>query len=195
MKKLLSILFAFVAFAAISNAQLGLRAGLNLANNTYSGDGVDLSPDAKIGFQLGLTYTTAVSEAISFRPGLLLSTKGSEFTFDFLGTEETVSTTLTYLEVPLDFVYNAGSIGIHAGPYLGYLLAASQDPDDGSDIKEDSKSIDMGLNFGLTYNINAQIGVGVNYGLGLASINETDDGDEDFSVKNTNLSLFVAYMF
>lgn len=185
MKKLLTLLVAICAFTFVSNAQFGLRGGLNLANQTFDVDGVSISPESTIGFQIGATYTSALNENIMLRPGLLLSTKGSKI--EFLGEEST--STFTYLEIPVDFVYNTGMIGIHAGPYLGFLLAADNE---GNDIKDEAESLDFGLNIGASYNFTEKIGLGLNYGLGLANLSK-EDGDEAPTINNRVFSLFVTY--
>lgn len=185
MKKLLTLVFAFVACMAVTNAQFGLRAGLNIANNSYDLDGFSIEPSSVIGFQFGVTYEKMINDNISFRPGLLFSTKGSKVEF---GGEE-ATTSLSYVEIPLDFVYNTGSLGIHAGPYVGILMSAKSED---VDIKDESESLDFGLNVGLSYNINEQISVGLNYGLGLANIAKTE-GDDEGTVSNKVIGIFVGY--
>ncbi len=185
MKKLLSLIFAFVAFATISNAQIAIKAGLNLANVSVSSDGESFEPDSKIGFHLGATYTAMINENISFRPGVLFSTKGYKITF----LDQDFNTNLSYIDIPLDFVYKTGALDIHAGPYLGLLMSAKAEDED---IKDGLESLDYGLNFGLSYNINTNIGIGVNYGLGLANIGKEVDGD-DSTTKNKVIGISVIY--
>lgn len=187
MKKLLTLAFAFIAFISISNAQFGLRGGLNLSSVTLETEGISAEPDSKITFHIGVTYEKMINENLSFRPGLLFSAKGYSFEVD--GIDEDFGANFGYLEIPLDFVYNTGSIGIHAGPYIGMLMSAKSGDED---IKETVESLDYGLNLGLTYNVNEQIGVGLNYGLGLANLAK-DSGDEDSSIKNKVIGLFVTY--
>ena len=186
MKKLLSIAFAFIAFMAISQAQIGFRGGVNIAKITAEFEGVSVDYKNTIGFQVGAFYQTALTETIGLRPGLMLSTKGAKL--DFLGESATLKT--TYLEVPIDFVYNANKLSIHAGPYLGLLMAADSE---GEDVKESFKSSDFGLNLGLGYNLTSNIGLGVNYGLGLSNIAEGGDSTDDVSSKNNNISIYLTY--
>ena len=69
------------------------------------------------------------------------------------------STSTTYIEIPLDFTYSlpAGNnnIKIYAGPYLGYLLAAS-DTEIGDDAKDAYKSTELGLNIGASFEFGHQ---------------------------------------
>ena len=184
MKKLLTLLFAFIAFATISTAQIGFKAGLNLANISVSSDGDSFEPSNAIAFHFGATYTVMVNENISFRPGALFSGKGYKLTF----LDEDFTASLGYIEIPLDFVYKTGALDIHAGPYLGLLMSAKVGEDD---VKEGVESLDYGLNFGLSYNINTNIGIGVNYGLGLA--NTTKDAEEGESTKNKVIGISLLY--
>ncbi|MDF1696925.1 MAG: porin family protein [Saprospiraceae bacterium] len=182
MKKTLLSLLCVAAFTLTGYSQIGFKAGINLANQTLEASGISFEPGSTVGFVLGVNYSASLSEAISLRPGLSFSSKGSEF--DFLGTS--LKNTFNYLEVPIDVVYNAGNLSVHAGPYLGLLMSASSD---GQDIKDEVKSSDFGLNLGLGYNF-SQVGVGVQYGLGLANI---DDSEDDGTVKNKVLSIYVTY--
>lgn len=187
MKKLLTLAFAFVAFLSVSNAQIGVRAGINLANMSIESEGLTIEPDSKLAFHLGLTYDKMINENLTFRPGLLFSSKGYSFEID--GFDEDLGASFGYLEVPLDFVYKTGALNIHAGPYIGILMSAKSGEDD---IKDESESLDYGLNLGLTYNVTEQIGVGVNYGLGLGNALKTEDGD-DSTAKHKVIGLFVTY--
>lgn len=186
MKSFLIVTFTFFAFISVSNAQFGIRAGVNLANQSIEAQGISIGLSNQIGFQLGVNYDKMINENLSFRPGLLFTMKGAKFSFP--GVDDQAAK-FNYLEVPLDFVYHAGSIDIHAGPYVGFLMTAKSD---GEDVKDGAETLDFGINFGGSYNINSKIGVGVNYGLGLANIAKTEDGDES-TVNNKVISFFVTY--
>ncbi|MBK8886911.1 MAG: PorT family protein [Saprospiraceae bacterium] len=174
MKKLFFTLLVVCGFIYVSNAQLGVRAGLNFSSYSVKGGGVSLNSDSQVGFHFGLTNDFKLTDNITFRPGLLYSGKGGKL--DFLG--ESISTKLSYLDIPLSFVYNfSGSdSGFFAevGPYVSMLLAAKSGDED---VKDNTKSLDLGLNVGLGYDLGTFI-VGANYGLGLANIAKNEDGDD-----------------
>ena len=184
MKKLLTLLFAFIAFATISTAQIGFKAGLNLANISVSSEDGSFEPSNAIAFHFGATYSVMINENMSFRPGALFSGKGYKLSF----LDEDFNTSLGYIEIPLDFVYKTGALDIHAGPYLGLLMSAKSGEED---VKDGLEGLDYGLNFGLSYNINTNIGVGVNYGLGLANI--VKDSAEGESIKNKVIGISLLY--
>lgn len=186
MKGFLIVTFTLFAFISVSNAQLGVRAGVNLANQSIESQGLSIGLSNQIGFQAGITYDKMFNESLSFRPGLMFSSKGAKFSI--AGFDDQINK-FNYLEVPLDFVYHAGRVGIHAGPYVGFLMSATSD---GESVKEDTESLDYGLNIGGSFNVNSKIGIGVNYGIGIANVAKTEDGD-DTEVKNKVLSFFVSY--
>ena len=185
MKKLLTLVFAFIALSTISNAQIGIKAGLNLASISASSEDGDIEPDNTIAFHIGATYAVTINENMSFRPGALFSVKGYKVNF---GNNLEFKGTYSYIEIPLDFVYKTGALDIHSGPYLGLLMSAKIEDED---VKEELESLDYGLNFGLTYNINTNIGVGLNYGLGLANTSKNPADGE--SIKNKVIGISIVY--
>ena len=187
MKKLFYAFLLIGMFATASNAQFAGKAGINLAN--ISTDEEDVESSSKLGFVIGANYSTAISESLAFRPGLEFSMKGAKQSA--LGTDAKLK--LNYIDIPLDFVYNAGDLSINVGPYLGFLLSAKTSSGDISiDVKDSVSSLDFGLNAGLAYNL-GPVSVGAQYGLGLANVNGLDD--DDTSVKNNNISFYVMYPF
>lgn len=190
MKKLFfTFAFVFTLFA-ISNAQLGVRAGLNLSSYTAKSDGVSLNGDTKVGFHFGIVNDFKLTDNITFRPGLLYSGMGGKLTV----LEEDFSTSYNYLNIPLSFIYNFSTedrgFFAEVGPYVGFLLSAKSGD---QDVKDNHKSLDFGLNLGLGYDLGSFI-VGANYGLGLANIAKTEDG-VDAKVTNSNIAIYGIYQF
>ena len=183
MKKLILSLFVVAAFSATSFAQLSLKAGVNLADQSFESSGFSADTKSKVGFLIGANYAVNLSESIALRPGIQFTLKGSKV--DFGNDEGTLS--FNYIEVPVDLVYKISDFSIHAGPYLGLLMSAKADDED---VKDDVTSTDFGLNFGLGYSI-GKIGVGANYGLGLSNLN--NDDTDDTNVKNKVISVYVTY--
>ena len=196
MKKFFFTNLILLAFCFSINAQFGIRVGANIANQPISAEGISISPSSITAFHVGVFYEAALSDAISIRPALLYSLKGSEI--EFLG--ESAKSTFNYLELPIDFVYklNAGNLAvpIHAGPYLGYLMSVkSGDETLSGDDLEGTNQLDFGLNLGAGIELmdNALL-IGLNYGLGLANIVE-EDPDFDATIKNAVFSIFAGYKF
>ncbi len=194
MKKLLLTLLISFGLFYVSNAQFGVRAGLNFASFSTESGGVSLNSDPKIGFHFGLTNDFKLTDNLTFRPGLLYSAKGGKLSLDFLGQTEEIEASYNYLDIPLSFIYNFtkedSGFFAEAGPYVGFLLSAKSEDED---IKDEFNSLDFGLNIGLGYDL-GNIVVGANYGFGLANIAKTEDGD-DATAKNKNISIYAMYQF
>lgn len=198
MKKLLTSVFTLLlvmAFTSQSNAQLEARAGLVLAKLKTTFLGLSASSDSRTGAQLGVTYKHNFNDKISFRPGLMYTMKGGSGEND---AGETEGGTLGYIGIPLDFVYSTpisnNTLSFHLGPYIDYLLHAS----DGA--KDELNGMDFGYNVGAGFNF-GQFGVGVNLSTGLSNIAKTEIGDGlggfidlgDITSKNKFTSLYLTY--
>jgi len=202
MKKLLFTTVAILMLGMFNqaSAQFGARAGLNISNVSFA-DEDEAFFDSKIGFHAGVFYEHRLNEALYIRPAALFSLKGAKAEEEFAGVTISQSVNISYVEVPIDVVYKiaagGNSININAGPYIGMLLSANTKFDDGSgnseeeDVKDMLKGIDFGLNLGVEYQMN-QLGIGAGYGLGLSNI---DDSGFDDTVKNKNITFYVAYRF
>lgn len=191
MKKIKNtFLLAFMMIIGFQlNAQFGVRAGVNFAKVNHDDAPIEIKSKSNLGYQLGVFYDAPITRNISLRPAVLYSIKGSEL--ESVGTKSDFKT--SYIEVPFDLVYkfNTGgnTVGIYAGPYVGFLVDATQED---QDIKELTKDLDYGINGGLLYELNGGLGLGLNYGLGLADIN---DGVIDIDKTISSLSAFVTYKF
>ena len=95
--------------------------------------------------------------------------------------------------------YNLGSGDtspyIVVGPEFGFLLSAKSKVDDEEkDIKDTTKSIDLGLNIGAGVSMDMgtmPVFAEVRYSLGLSDIEDNDNS----TTKTTGIQLFVGMMF
>jgi hypothetical protein len=204
MKKFLVCLAVALTVSAASYAQspirFGVQAGLNLSTVTWE-DMDDIS--SKIGFNVGVTADYALSEALFLQPALLYTAKGASF-------EDDVTSTLSYLELPINIGYKipleSFTVSLKVGPYLAYGLSAKMSgEEDGisADIdlykknediwgidKAPLKRFDYGVGIGAGIEF-GQIAVGLSYELGLANLANYDDG----KIKTQNAFLSVGYKF
>lgn len=116
-------------------AQLGIKAGLNMANEIKSFSQVDItnafSSENLTGVQIGLTYQFMPKKSgLGCELGVLLTQKGSVFNDRLTDTTYVKKgyNELNYLEVPFNLRYRVslGFLGIYgtAGIYAGYALSA-----------------------------------------------------------------------
>ena len=185
MKRIILFLFLNLILSSGSFAQFSVKGGINSAKLSASGSSSLFSGggQSKRGILFGINNKFHLSDFVSFRPGIQYSTKGDKVVFSTLD----FSNHLRYLEVPIDVVYTTGRLSVHTGPYLAYLLTATNGD---QNIKEGFSPIDMGLNVGLAVTFN-DFGIGMNYGEGLLNISKNNGGNTN--VKNRVISLYLTY--
>jgi hypothetical protein len=149
MKKIILSL-AIVAFSTAAFAQLsgGIRAGVNLSDNT--GDGVEA--DMKAGLQLGVYLVGNLSDKIALQPELVYSSFGSK--------SDGGDFKLGYISIPILLRYNFNDmVNVHVGPQFGILSSAKFED---VDVKDGMKGLDTGLAIGLGLDFGA-LNAGVRY--------------------------------
>ena len=193
MKKLFTILTVVALTTTISfaQAQFGATAGLNMANIT----GEDMEADMKIGMHVGLSATFELSDAMTLKTGALYSTKGMQDEEDGMK----MSANLSYIEIPVNLSFAVSDqMSLMAGPYIGLLMGAEAEISgtgglfDGTiDMKEDTRSMDFGINVGAGFAVTDAISINAGYQMGLASLDPDGDGD----ARNSNIHFGMTYSF
>ena len=204
MKKIILTVAAVFAFG-FANAQefkFGAKTGLNVS--TLTGDVEDVK--SKIGFHIGGFAEIKFGEKFAIQPELLFSTQGakSEYTEGFEGFDVNVEENLklNYINLPIMAKYFVTEkLNIQAGPQVGFLMSAKNDykasfggesESEEVDIKDETNSIDFGVNFGLGYDFTENIFVEARYNLGLTDLPKEDS---DFKAKNAVFQLSLGYKF
>jgi len=181
MKKLITIIFAGLLTLSLSAQQYGVKAGLDLTNLNLSSTDTSVVFDMGSGYSFGVSGIIELSDVLQFKPGLLYAHRTSSTTVDVLGIDIKATWNLDYVDIPMDFGYMVSDqITINAGPYVSLLLAGKSKIEfmgqtEEEDIKEDTESMDYGINLGLTFNINESMMINAGYALGMASIIDEDD--------------------
>ena len=133
MKKniLLMVCLAFAGLTAIaqekSGLSFGLRAGVNFQNiNGKNENGDNLSNKLVPRFHIGANVELPVATDFYLQPGLLFSTKGAKAEEMVGGQMMTEKINLSYLEVPVNFLYKPvlgkGKLLLGFGPYIAFGL-------------------------------------------------------------------------
>lgn len=213
-KFLMALLFV-VGFGFTSMAQsitVGPRVGLNLGTQVVTGgdseeeDAWNDEVKANTGIQLGAVANFGISELFSLQPELLFVQKGYKFEEDGMSAKGKYS----YLEVPVLAKISFGNEQLKgfvtAGPTLGYWLSGKDtfeagggeisgdiDFDDDEDGVEKRFEAGASIGVGLAYKVGpGALNFDVRYGAGFTSVYESDD---DAKLKNSGISLSVAYLF
>lgn len=182
-KVLLATVIAVLGFTNV-NAQefkFGAKAGINFG--TIDGDGTaDIGPVTA--FNFGLMSEISISDKFSFQPELLYSGIGYS-----LGNADDDTVALNYLTVPLlGKYYVTERFSLEAGPQVGFLLSAKQE---GTDVKDNFKTLDFGASFGLAYKLDNGLNFGVRYTLGLSDVTES----KNFSNNTRAVQFSIGYFF
>lgn len=202
--------------ATLSQAQIGIRAGVNLADWSISGgDSQDEVVDSDrttflIGLNIGLTLEFPLSESLTLQPEIHFIQKGvkdKSRSSDPIQYESKIL--INYVEFALMARYNVLDFGESSGlylgltPYFGYGLSAElnyEDDEQSFDFKlifdEFSflKRIDYGIGLGLGLNFgNAYLDA--RYNLGIANIFDRGDTDSDQKIHNRGILIGLGYRF
>jgi hypothetical protein len=179
-------------------------------------NGDKLENDLLTGFHVGLNAQIPLAPEFFFQPGLMYSTKGAKMTEgDFSGTYK-----LSYIELPLNFVYKAvlgnGYFLLGFGPYVAYGVGGKATYEGGSlsvetdiEFKNEVESgdplttayikpFDAGANLFFGYELQTGLFLQLNTQLGLLDINPEDKripGDDESTLKNTGFGLSLGYRF
>lgn len=193
MKKV--ILAAFVlgtCTAAIAQQQLkfGPKAGVNFANLS----GVD-NTEMKTGFHVGAVAEINFNEKFSIQPEVIYSAQGAKGMLNNIEGKAN----LDYINIPiLAKYYIVDGFSVEAGPQVGFLVKAEgkgtvNNVSVTTDVKDNFKSTDFGLGFGLAYDLPVGMFVNARYNLGLSDIrNNTSSGD---AIKNNVIQVGIGYKF
>ncbi len=193
-------------------AQLGIKAGVNMANEITSfsqqaiADG--FSSKNLTGYQIGLVYQLMPKKSgLGVEIGALISQKGSTFSdtitvTDFIkqGYKE-----LNYLEVPLNLRYRLklGFVGIYAfgGVYGGYMLSSKVGDETNNTTQQQSLGtfsdrMDYGYDLGAGLELFSKIQFGASWSQGLKNTASATTGlPTPSNVNNSVFSVNLVYLF
>lgn len=219
--KLISIVllvFLSVTFAMAQGPgkmSFGILGGVNFQNlngKDFTGD--KLENDLIVGYHAGVNVQIPVAPEFYFQPGVLFSTKGAKHT----GSVLTSTTSISYIEVPLNLVYKGllgnGYVLLGLGPYVGYGIMGKVKTETGS-VSLDSdiefknvveigdpiapyyKAFDAGGNIFFGYEMAGGIFATLNAQLGMLNINPEYKAlaDDKSSIKNTGFGFSLGYRF
>ncbi|MCR6719108.1 MAG: PorT family protein [Chitinophagaceae bacterium] len=191
-------------FANAMNAQttFGVRAGVNFQNlNGKYPDGDKRMGKLRTGFNAGVNAEIPVGDGFYLQPGLLYSLKGAKAK----GVELPFDVSLSYLEVPINFIYKPdlgqGRMLLGFGPYVAYAVGGKYEiGNTDTDIEFGSepgelKRFDAGANFLAGYEFANNFSFQLNAQLGLGNMVNRASGDNDSKLNNTGFGVSFGYRF
>ena len=193
-------LFLMSQVRAQTNLSFGVSAGVNFQNLTGKDNtGDKYANKLKTGFTIGANVEVPVATDFYLQPGILYAGKGAKY------KNSDDKTTLSYLEIPVYFLYKPvlgnGKLLLGVGPYAAFGIGGKDrfgniDTDVQFGSKPDEyKRFDAGGNFLVGYELSNRFSAQLNAGLGLVNLNNREDGDTKSSLKNTGFGVSVGYRF
>ena len=193
-----------------------LLVGVNFQNlNGSDHNGNKLTNDMLTGYHAGFNIQIPIVTDFYFQPGILFSTKGAKSVNGSL----TSTYNLSYIEIPLNFVYSTkignGKIMIGLGPYLAYGIGGKVETVEG-DVTLKTKvvfqnvveltdpllttyfrAMDAGGNLFAGYQTASGIFLQVNTQLGMVKINPENKWftNDKSSIRNTGFGLSLGFRF
>ena len=169
--------------------KIGAKAGLNLA--TLTGD-ID-NAKSRTSFHIAGVVEIPVSDTFSVQPELHYSAQGRKSSTD--NDEKEI---LDYLNLPVMAKFypieSLEGLSFEAGPQIGFLLSAKgEDNGQTFDLKDVTKSIDIGLNIGVGYKMENGVNFGARFNLGFTDINDISEDLDKF--KNSVFQFSIGYFF
>lgn len=194
--------------------KFGLKLGINFAKLTDSEDSGDIDSKARVGVNVGGYIFYKFSKKFAFQPELLYTTQGLVNEGQSEGNEFKITYKLDYIAIPLMFkYYPAKNFNVEFGPQLsfnvskkiqakGYGESVTYDLDeffDANDIDAKTNTFDLGLNFGLGYELDNGFNFGARYSLGMIKVIEGADLVDSYgnseNIKNSVFTFGVGYTF
>lgn len=176
----LALLMMPMIVYAQAGVGVGVKAGVNFANQDLTGISTDTITDFHVGGYVNLNFT----DNVGITPEFLFSAKGSSV--------ENVDINTDYIAIPIMFrVKPVPVLSLEAGPQFGFLTSA--DIAGEMDIKDYLKTADFGFAFGGAVQLPKGFQVGARYVLGTTNIAES--GFEVAEVKNRTLQIYAGWTF
>jgi hypothetical protein len=212
MKKICIIILTLLVYTSAIYAQLGIKVGLNMANEIKSFSPADIasgfSSKNLTGYQIGLNYQAMPKKSgLGCEIGALLSQKGSSFNNADADTTKIKQgyVELYYIEIPFNIRYRLtlGFIGVYgiAGIYGAYALSGKTVDETTNKIQQQtypsfSDHIDYGYNLGAGLELFKKIQLGLNWSQGLKNTTNFVTGlPTPTTDSNRVFSINLVYLF
>ena len=217
------VLFSFLLLAGLAQAQIsiGVRAGANLANVSFS-DTSDLDigdPKTRVGAILGAVLEMGITEKLAIQVEPSFIQKGWRIKDESQLLGQTIKIdgnyTFNYIDVPVlaKLRFNGENTGLYAfaGPTFGYMasgkykvtteVAGQKETEEEKLTFDDEDGInrfDVGATLGAGFQLNlggGRLFFDARYNLGLSNIADEEEVDDDFSIRNKGIGLSIGYLF
>ena len=172
-----ALLFSALTTIQAQSVKLGLKAGLNYANQT----GTNIQTEAISSYHAGLVAELNLFKGLAIQPELLYSTQGATYK-NALGD---IKNKVGYLSIPILIKINLSkSISLELGPQASFLLSEKD-----QFVVKDPSTFDFAVAGGLGLKVTKSIFLQARYGLGLTEISK------EAQAKNSVVQVSAGLLF
>jgi hypothetical protein len=203
---IISAIVLVASFYSFAGIDLRIGGGLNLSNETYSGDyklPAALKKSMHVGFNAGASVAIHFSSQMGMVGGLSYETRGAEMDLDAAASGASAYDprympwvySMGYLQIPVHFSYwPIPALGIALGPELGiFTNGKSKTGSESGDLQ--IKTIDLGASLTVDYTFANILAVGAGYYFGFLNNDGSPAADVNKGgIRNNNIKLFAAYV-
>ena len=206
MKKFTIALLCMIMATGATMAQKQFTFGPKIGVDYTHFWGKNADHGGQLNYQAGLFIEYRFTDKISIAPEVVFAAQGgkynsSNYNYEHYLTEVNITDFINYINIPVMLkCYVSPKFSIDLGPQLGINVYSkySAEPKDKTigpkktyDQKDRTKTVDVGVGLGVTYNITTDVFVQGRYTMGM-----TDVFDEGWdSGKNGNAQLAIGYRF
>jgi|TARA_B110000093_G_C12919411_1_gene388471 hypothetical protein len=191
MKKIFLVITIICGSYLTSNAQFGVKGGLNYSSNgEFNEIGDDIKADGKTGYHLGIIYQTK-GNGFYLRPELIYTKTKSSYSLSTGKSDFDMSK----IDMPILLGYHIFKpISIFAGPSLQYILDSDLK---GFNLNDAENDFTVGVQFGAAVALGDKLTVDLRYEKGLSEnlANITGLSGERIDTRPTQLILGLALKF
>ncbi len=206
MKKIIIALMCMLLTAGAAMAQKRFTFGPKVGVDYTHFWGKDANHGGQLNYQAGLFMEYRFTNRFSIAPEVVFAAQGGKYDDVYYGDgvfDAKYTNNINYINIPVMFkFYVVPALSIDLGPQLGvnvYSKYTVESKDKSLnykknfDQKEYTKTVDVGVGLGLTYNITNDVFVQGRYTLGL--INVFDKNWYEGEAKNGNAQIAIGYRF
>jgi hypothetical protein len=188
-KAIFLLLFGLAAppAAYAQKFQAGLKTGLNISTQRFSGNSIPSSTSAGAGFHAGAFGYWLLNDRMGIQAEVLFSIQ--QFDLDYSGTK--YRDQLTYINIPLLLRYKVKEkLSAHTGFQLGFLTGSNEESGGFSyDTKSAFTNGDLGFVIGGTIELPANFNATLRYTFGIKDV----DKFPDTTTRNGNFQASIGY--
>jgi hypothetical protein len=202
---LIIISFLIMNYSKAQKISFGITTGAAFASYKSKFESVSVKSKTKVGFTAGVASAITAGKYFSFQPQLNFIQKGGRQKEE--GTTDKI--TLSYVELPLNFVFNTNSTNgkffAGAGPCFSWGFSGKEKYEGGGnsetfDIKfgfDDDhhlRPLEIGVNFLAGYQLKKGLFIAANYNAVLNNI-RNNFFDDNIKYHNRYFAVRIGYMF